>query len=48
MGSFSFFKEVVLMSENVEISKMLFSLFGGLAVFIYSMSLMGMDFKSCW
>lgn len=29
------------MSENVEISKMLFSLFGGLAVFIYSMSLMG-------
>lgn len=29
------------MSENVEISKMLFSLFGGLAIFIYSMSLMG-------
>lgn len=29
------------MSENLEVSKMLFSLFGGLAIFIYSMNLMG-------
>lgn len=29
------------MSDNLEISTMLFSLFGGLAIFIYSMNLMG-------
>jgi|BioPla2DNA2_1021312.scaffolds.fasta_scaffold04470_7 phosphate:Na+ symporter len=41
MGEFFVFKEVALMPENLELSKMLFGLFGGLAIFIYGMNLMG-------
>ena len=41
MGEFFVFKKVALMPENLELSKMLFGLFGGLAIFIYGMNLMG-------